>query len=88
MFTGSKSSKAQVNVTYTIGSGTGFRSAKSCVFWLENAVSSAPIVARFWRFVQPGISPDGGAKRMFPRHTRTVTAFLPSRSPKSVGGSL
>lgn len=52
MFTDSKSGSALVNVTYSMGTDLGFRTAKSGDVALGGAVSNPAIVARFWRFVQ------------------------------------
>ena len=53
MFADSKSGIAIVNITYSIGTGSGFRSAKLCMISQGLAGFDAPIVARDWQSVQP-----------------------------------
>lgn len=84
MFTSSKTGSVLVNVTCSIGTDLGFRSAKCSGLALAAGESDPEILPRFWQFgdCKSGTVPA----RLFARHPLTVIGQLITRKANPLAG--
>ena len=85
MFTDSKPQQWIVNITYSIGPMVDFRCANFAGLAWGSGGECVDIIAPEWHIVH---AQNGPASIPRLQHGSTVTAFLPSRTAKTVGGGL